>query len=443
MKNSLARLLAETEAPVFALDARRAIVFCNPALADWLSVDSARLLGRAADYLAPAGDDPADRAAAAIAPRPEALTGELTEATVERCDADGRTLRRRVRYLRLPWRDECRLVGVLATEDRVEDGAEESGAAVDEAAELHRRLLALQDRIQACFRTERALGDGPVSRRIHEQLRIAIDSRARTLIVGPPGSGREHLARSIHVGNGPDRPGPLLPLVCNLLDSELLEAALHGFLRQASTVDPTVLLLDADLLPSEAQATLARILSAARRPPRTLATARRPLPQLAAEGTYRVDLAAWLSPLVVELPPLVERRDEIPLLAQRALEACNAGAERQSSGFKPDALDALCAYAWPENLDELHAVVREAFRRATGPQIALADLPETVRRAAETKRPERPVESMKLDELLADVEREAIVRALRASKGNKARAARLLGVARARLLRRIEQLGLE
>ena len=104
----------------------------------------------------------------------------------------------------------------------------------------------------------------------------------------------------------------------------------------------------------------------------------------------------------------------------------------------------MAAYSWPGNIDELAAVVREAFEKAGGPDIALADLPQRIfLAAAASRQPRRAPQPIVLPDVLADIERQLIQRALRLAKGNKAKAARLLGLTRPRLYRRMVQLGLE
>jgi DNA-binding NtrC family response regulator len=172
-----------------------------------------------------------------------------------------------------------------------------------------------------------------------------------------------------------------------------------------------------------------------------IGTARRRLLELAAEGTFREDLAYALSTLVIELPALNERRDDIPLLAQAFVEEMNAEGKQQRSGFTPEALDLLTAYPWPENADELAVVVREASRRAGGPLIAASDLPRKIHLAADAAaHPPMREQSIVLPDFLDRIEAELIERALRQTKGNKAQAARLLGINRPRLLRRLTQL---
>jgi DNA-binding NtrC family response regulator len=228
------------------------------------------------------------------------------------------------------------------------------------------------------------------------------------------------------------------------LPDALVKAVARGNVLGEQAASGTLLLHRVDDLSAEVQTQLAGYF--ARRPPeaRLMATAAEPLAELVRHGKFRDDLAAALSTIVIRLPPLAERRDDLPLLAQLFLEDCNAAGRRQIGGFTPAALDRLDAYPWPGNLDELAEVVAEAHRRASGPEIDVADLPErlhwSVRAAAHPRRPE---ENIVLDEYLSHIQRELIRRALARAKGNKARAARLLGMTRPRLYRRMVQLGLE
>jgi DNA-binding NtrC family response regulator len=155
-------------------------------------------------------------------------------------------------------------------------------------------------------------------------------------------------------------------------------------------------------------------------------------------------LAATVGTLVIRLPPLAERREDIPLLLQLAVEERNAEHERQFRGFAPEAVDALVAYPWPGNVAELRRIVAEAASQAAGREITVADLPQRLSQAAAVaRRPPRTDEPIVLAEFMTKIERQLIERALAQAKGNKARAARLLGLTRPRLYRRMVQLGLE
>jgi DNA-binding NtrC family response regulator len=275
------------------------------------------------------------------------------------------------------------------------------------------------------------------------QIELAANGRNSVLLVGPSGSGRRHLASTIHYASPS---GALMPLDCPLLEGDLLETIQAAFLREKLLGEPpgTLLLHRVDEISVEVQMELAAVLL--RRPStwRVLATAAEPLIELAKRGKFRGDLAAALSTVTIELPSLRSRMEDLPLLAQAFVEECNARGTKQLAGFTSAALDLLHSHIWPGNLDELAEVVAEAHQRAAAREIDVGDLPERLRLANQAAAyPRRVDETIVLDDYLARIERELIRRALARAKGNKARAARLLGTTRPKLYRRMVQLGLE
>jgi DNA-binding NtrC family response regulator len=265
------------------------------------------------------------------------------------------------------------------------------------------------------------------------------------LLVGPPGSGRQQTASAIHYAGDAAAAGPLVPLACSLLGPDVMRSTLDSLRRlPPQLVGGTLLLSQADQLLPEIQGDLVEVFSGKTFSLRLMATAEQPLRELARRGRYREDLASLLSTLVIELPPLASRREDLPLLAQLFLEEINARGGKQLGGFTPEALDRLDGYAWPGNVDELVQVVMQCHERACGPLVRPEDLPEQLRWAAEPSvKARRKDETIVLDEYLGRIERELIRRALGRAKGNKAKAARLLGLTRPRLYRRMVQLGLE
>jgi DNA-binding NtrC family response regulator len=175
----------------------------------------------------------------------------------------------------------------------------------------------------------------------------------------------------------------------------------------------------------------------------TLATSRTRLDRLVKKGRFRPELALTLSTLEIALPPLAQRAEDIPLLAQHFLEAASSATGKQLSGLAPATLEMLVSLPWTRNLDELQRAVREACERATGPRVVPADLPDWVHLAKDdvvrAPREESPVQ---LDQLLEQIEKEVLSRAMRKARGNKSRAAELVGISRQRLIRRLVQLGL-
>ena len=292
------------------------------------------------------------------------------------------------------------------------------------------------------------MGDSAAAKRARAQADLAARSCASVVIVGPQGSGRQHLASVIHYAANPEGAGPLVPLDCSVLDSELIRSTLAALAgrRIPETVpgSGTLLLNEADQLPSDAQHEVARVIGGRAFPLRVIATARRRLGDLVAEGSYREDLASLLSTLVIELPALARRAGDLPMLLQWFVEESNVRNHKQLAGFTPDALDLLNAHPWPGNLNELVRVVEEAHGHADGPEIGVADLPDSIRQTARAAAyPRRQEERIVLDEFLTQVERELLRRAMRQAKGNKAKAAKLLGISRPRLYHRLMQLNLE
>jgi DNA-binding NtrC family response regulator len=151
-----------------------------------------------------------------------------------------------------------------------------------------------------------------------------------------------------------------------------------------------------------------------------------------------------LATVDIDLPPLAQRKQDIAVLIQGELERRNQQGTQQLQGVARDALEYWLAYDWPGNVDELLATIEQACRLATGPWLDMQALPANLRHAqTAVKYPMREKEEIELDSYLERIERELILRAMKKAKGNKAEAARLLGIARGRLLRRLTQLGFE
>jgi transcriptional regulator of acetoin/glycerol metabolism len=448
----LAKTLNAAGRPIYVLDDELTVVFCNRACRQWLGGSAEGLLGqRCAYHSSPDVSGPA-AVAAGLCPPPAAVAGRPTTATVACPGPDGGMLSRRARFIPLGGSaaDLIGLVAILDPHDLPEPDSTPPAPPSEEspASDLHEHLRQFRRQAAAGYRADRLVGNSPAIRRVRAQIELAAGSRVSVLLVGPPGSGRQHVAGAIHYGSDPQAAGALVPLACSVLGAELI----HSTVLALATKDPfgeqsgrsTLLLNEVDQLPLDVQAELTAVLAGRSFRLRLIATAQRPLEALVQAGRYRADLAGLLSTLTIELPPLVERRQDLPLLAQLFLEEANTQGGKQLGGFTPEALDQLDAYLWPGNVDELAQVVAQAHRQAEGPQIGLRDLPERFRLAAEAAaHPPRSEEMIVLDEFLGRVERELIRRALARAKGNKAKAARLLGLTRPRLYRRMLQLGLE
>jgi len=447
----LARLLDAVASPIYVLDDEQRIVFCNRACLAWVGRADEELLGCRCTYQTAGDAGSIEAVAAGLCPPPTALAGGETMGIVACPAAEGRLSRRRAQFLPLRGEEDglVGLVVLVTSGDLSEAEACAVPAGDDEAARLHEQVRSFRHQMAGRYRIDRLVGDSPAMRQARAQVELAAGSRASVLVVGPPGSGRQHTATAIHYAAGTERCGPLVPLACSVLGSELIRSALSALATRhavAEGVGPgTLLLSDADQLPMEVQFELTRMLSSGRPfPLRIIATARQRLDELARSGQFREDLAALLSTLVIELPPLAQRRTDLPLLVQLLVEECNAKGGKQIAGLTPEAMDCLTAYGWPGNVDELIGVVREAHARAERTEITLGDLPQQLHlAAAAAAHPRRAEETIVLDEFLARIEQHLLQRALARAKGNKTKAAKLLGMTRPRLYRRLVQLGLE
>lgn len=445
-QNPLTKLCDESPLPIYALDGQRRIISCNPACAEWLGLPAEQLIGQRCDYAANELA-PAERsAAAALCPPPQVFVGEMAQRQVVWRAPSGNLEHRTATFVPLSAEDSAAILAVLG-EATLADSTAPPAMDIAQSGDLHERLQQLVRRMRARFRLDRLVGDSPAIRRVRDQVATAIASRSRVLVVGPPGSGREHIARTIIYADRPDHDPTLLPLACATLDGELLQSSLTSLSKRgqapASSEEATLLLLEVDQMTPPVQTVLATML---RHPPfrfRVLSTARKSLMQLAADDAFDRELAFALSTLEIELPSLQDRREDIPMLLQRMVEEFNAVGGRQLAGFSPAALDRLASLPWNGNVEELSMVVREACQNVGTVWIGEADLPARVRAVVSAGlHPRREPEPIRLDDFLLEVERELIERALRRGQGNKAAAARLLGISRARLLRRLEQWGM-
>jgi len=301
---------------------------------------------------------------------------------------------------------------------------------------------------------EDAIAHDPVLGRLFPQLRRLAASDAPVLISGEPGSGRELAARAIH--NLSHRAAhPFVVLDCAALSEPLIEAELvgvdgatggapqkMGVFEQAG--QGTVLLAEVGELPPRAQEALLRVLdrheivrmsSSVPVPAhsRCIASTSVDLRARIPAGLFREELHGRLATEILTLPPLRERRDEIPALAQHFLQQCCGHLPQPARELSREAEAALRDYQWPVNLRELREVVEEAAMRARGQRIGVEHLPERLRRTEERG----PLPSLR------DVEMRHIQRVLEEARGNQRRASRILGISRWSLSRRLRKYGMQ
>ena len=314
----------------------------------------------------------------------------------------------------------------------------------------------------------RLVGDSEPIRRLCSRLEALAKRHCTALMQGESGTGKELAARIIHA-QSPRAAGPFVPVDCTTLRDTLFESQLFGHSRGAFTgadratlgffraaENGTLFLDEIGELPLTSQAKLLRCIQEGVVVPlgtttgipvnvRVIAATHRDLAVMVERGEFRQDLYYRLNVARLRLPPLRERREDIPLLVSHALADLARLYQEPARQVSAAAMEALMAHRWPGNVRELINAVEHAlvFSESTGP-IGVDDLPEEVRGAtgAETARrtddDDVTIPLMSLE----DAERRLIAAALRASRGNQSRAAQVLAIERHRLHRRIVHHGL-
>lgn len=420
-------LLQQTADPVFLLDRRRRLLFVNhawEALTGMPAAEAQILECRRPRPAAP-GDSREDILAHALTPPSEVAQGQ--PGRVRRL-LPGHDSHQWWEIDYLPLRQEGEAGGFFLL-GRIRVLESEAPGAVP----LPERLANLRQRVVARHSLDSWSASAvPAVRRLVEQARLASQVRIPILFVGEAGSGKQTLARVIHC-QGPTREQPFVALDCRRLPPEALTAILLGGRTG------TFYLREPGRLPRDVQLRLCERLAERGEGPRLLAGCRRPPAEEVRAGQLLEELACALYTLVLEVPPLRERRADLPLLVEGLLARANAEGEVRVLGLAPDAWEVVNAYPWPGNLRELYRALSSARWRATGERIAAADLPASIRLALVAGAPagDKP---LSLDQLLEQAERRLIELALRRAGGNKTRAAQQLGIWRQRLLRRMEAL---
>jgi two-component system response regulator PilR (NtrC family) len=323
------------------------------------------------------------------------------------------------------------------------------------------------------------LGKSPEIRKLRNQTRKLARSQAPVFISGESGSGKELVARMIHL-QGPRREGPFIAVNCGAIPSELMESEFFGHKKGSFTgavenkdglfrsANGGTLFLDevADL-PLAMQVKLLRaIQEKAVRPVgdtkevpvdiRVLSATHKNLPELVQEGSFRQDLFYRINVIELAVPPLRERPDDIPLLSNHILERIAKEYECDPASLTPAAVERLISYEFPGNVRELENVLERAFTLCDADQIDAADLHlgNGVQHAASASQIiaqgeageggiSVPDGEIDLEGYLEGIERQAIEKALEATRWNKTAAAKRLGISFRALRYRLKKLGME
>jgi two-component system response regulator PilR (NtrC family) len=348
---------------------------------------------------------------------------------------------------------------------------DEVGLVVDRAMEkrrLARENLALRDEIKGRYKLDRLLGKSPPMQRVFDILRKVASTRTSVLLIGESGTGKELAARALHELS--PRTGPFVAVNCGAIPETLLESELFGHVRGSFTganVDKqglfeaahtgTLLLDEVADLPVSMQVKLLRVLQERKVKPvggvsereidvRIVAATNRDLEAEVEKSSFRQDLYYRLNVIQLRLPPLRERREDLPLLVDHFIRKFSAEHGRNVVGAAPEVMSALMVYHFPGNVRELENMIERAVTLSSTDWLALDAFPNLVGLQGAQPSPSTighlPESGLDLERHLEEYERSILIKALERTGGNRTEAARLLGVSFRSMRYRLSKLGI-
>ena len=327
---------------------------------------------------------------------------------------------------------------------------------------LKKEISRLREQVQDQFSFRKILGTSRAMRDVMAIMERVAPTDSRVLITGETGTGKELVAETIHL-NSPRRNAPFVAINCGAIPYELQESELFGHVRGAftgatrdkkglleSASGGTVFLDEIGEMTPESQVKLLRFLENAeitrvgsterkKVDARVIAATNRDLAEAIREHRFREDLFYRLKVVSIHLPPLRERKEDIPLLAIALLDDLRTRIQHTVRNISPAAMEALTAYAWPGNVRELRNAIERALIFAKTDTIQIEDLPEELFRVPQTNGGLPTIGASSLDQM----EKDYILQVLAKNGGNKLQTARQLNIATTTLYRKLRMYGIE
>ncbi|MBI2358164.1 MAG: sigma-54-dependent Fis family transcriptional regulator [Deltaproteobacteria bacterium] len=332
--------------------------------------------------------------------------------------------------------------------------------AVEESS-LRKEVRRLRKELHGRYGPTNIVGKSPSMKKVFEAVTQISDTPANVLITGESGTGKELVARAIHYQSSRSH-GPLVPLNCAAIPETLLESELFGYVRGAFTdakkdrkglfheaQGGSLFLDEIGEIPLPLQAKLLRVVEDKEVRPlganrtekvdvRVIAASNRELGELVSEGRFRQDLYYRLNVIRIELPPLRERSQDVPLFVEHFIQKYSDRSARKVTGISEEALAALIRYSWPGNVRELEHAIERAMLLGKEERIGTADLPPQL--LAQSDKEVTLTEALSRRFTLKALEHEYIRKVLQARGGNKTETANILGMDRTTLYRKLEEL---
>jgi transcriptional regulator with PAS, ATPase and Fis domain len=354
---------------------------------------------------------------------------------------------------------------VLRDDDGNVIGAVETLTDMSEIVRQQEEILALKRTLGLKEDNQGMVGKSPPMQRLFELIDNVAQTQAPVMIRGESGTGKELVARAIHE-RGQRRKRPFIKVNCAALNENLLESELFGHAKGAYTGADrarmgrfeaahggTIFLDEIGDIPLHTQVKLLRVLEekeiervgenrAISVDVRVVTATNRDLEVLIKEGRFREDLYFRINVFPLSVPALRERREDVPVIVQHFLRLNNAKTGKRILGLTPEAMEKLAAYDWPGNVRELRNAIEYAFVLCHSGAISRQHLPPKVVYDNVCAPPDLRASTPALSNQ-ADHQREALLNALREQGGNQSAAARMLGVSRVTVWKRIKKYGID
>lgn len=326
----------------------------------------------------------------------------------------------------------------------------------------------LRNQLRDKYSFNNIIGTGPAMHRIFELVETIAGLTSTVLIQGETGTGKELIAKAIHF-NSPRRDQKLVSINCGAIPENLLESELFGHTKGAFTGavqtrigrfeqahGGTIFLDEIGTMPLNLQVKLLRVLqerefervggsSTIKIDVRIIAATSADLERMVSEGSFREDLFYRLNVIPINLPPLRERREDIPLLVQGFVSQFCERHNLERKSVSPQVMKALMSFEWPGNVRQLENLV-ERMVALSGNRTGIlpSDLPHQIQAKTQSATPfvEIPDEGIDFQTVVTDMERELITQSLRRTNGNKKMAAKLLSLKRTTLIEKIKRIGI-
>jgi two-component system response regulator AtoC len=317
--------------------------------------------------------------------------------------------------------------------------------------------ISLHQRLEERYRFENIIAKSPKMQQVIEVIKVVAKSNATVLITGESGTGKELVARAIH-SQSYRKDKPFIAVSCAALPESLLESELFGHEKGAFTGAHvqrrgkfeianrgTLFLDEIGEMSANIQVHLLRVLEEKeftrvggneliKVDVRVISATNKDMKKAVASGQFREDLYYRLNVVTIELPPLRERKEDVPLLAQHFLKKFAVENQKEITGFSPEASDFLLKYDWPGTVRELENAIERAVILVKNSYIDAADMPQENLQL---------VQSAPVGKSLEEVEKEHILNILKESGGNYSKAARILGISRITLYNKAKAYGLD